>query len=295
MNLHNFSSLYEILAGLNLAYAGSEPFRYGLNESILKSDSLISKIDARIEETNSKIQLTSIDETSPKTLDEIRSISSAFHKYVEVMKQRKKDAQKFTDNFRAMFLLSGLYCLYVLLMEGYNQFYEEKDPCLIPICLFWTNFLLIINVYIFASSYFKNLNKEIHYAIILLSFTAVVVISIYFYKKNVYDLGNKDEFVKGRTIITWSVLMAISPYILHIIKSLLLEIIYRIRLSVLIRQTKTKLNEASENSAEWRSQEIHFFDDKQDLKKTIAQAWGKFWVRKYQQLDPFFKNMSSDS
>lgn len=292
MNLHNFSSFFEILAALNIGYAGSDIFREGISDYILKLKYHVEKIDTEIKKVNRDIRFASI-ERSQDAVKKINVISDLFHKYADTIVNKKKDFPKFTEAFKSMFLVSGLYCLFVLLMEGYNQYYELKDHCLIPICLFWTNWIILMNIFIFGRSMvWGKYEKPLHYGWVILSFIVIILTSVFFYKIDAANLSTHAEIVEGRNNITFSVMTGISPFILHLLRSFLHEKIYAFRFYILRRVTRIKIGEITENLDKWANPEKDLFEDKQNLKKVIWQVIVKFLIRIYKKIDPFFKDVS---
>lgn len=285
MDLSSFSSFYEMFAALNLAYAGSENFRFGLNDTILKSEERIKSVEKTINETKNKITVLSVEsEGHPITLEKISAISAHFYKYSDIIKAEKKINLLFVKSFHSMFIVSGLYCIYFLFMLGYAQFYKSSDPCLIPTCIFWANSFLALNAFIFLRSYHKKYNKEIHYRYIAASIFLIIFLSVQFYYINLFEITTSGDLIEGRLNMTLSVLIAMSSFIFHFYRSFSHEFLYRIRFHVLTLHTNKNLTKIMEYK-EWEKA----FDDNNFSSKIglIQQAYTYVWKK----IDPFYRRI----
>jgi hypothetical protein len=294
MNLHNFSSFFEMFCAFNLAFAWKETFGYGLQNSI-------SNFDKRMEEVKNKIQVTkdiivvtfSTLGNDPQMHKRATKISDDFNKYSDKLIERKNEYAKFVVGFQAMFLLSGLFCLYVLLMEGFHQFYESEDNHLIiPICLFLINGLLFVNLIIFFRSFWKSCSKKISHGKIISILLAGVALGIIGYRFNILNLKNRDELLLGRWNITLAVIMAISPFLLHIVRTLVYDGVYRFRLFLISTEADDELMDinkrVSDNYDEWlRSKDFFLLSIIRSLRKAGHEI-KKILIQLLMACDRFF-------
>jgi hypothetical protein len=136
--------------------------------------------------------------------------------------------RNFVFSFRAIFLVSGLFCLYVLLAEGYDQFCTSGCPkgemdISMPICLLFCSFgVFIISGLIFLNSFGHKKTSEQGYN----GFWIGVFFILFAYfsislEKHLRPIIIYSLQWNPRLIITFPVLAAVFPYILHIIRVIL--------------------------------------------------------------------------
>jgi hypothetical protein len=265
MNLHEFSSFFEMFSVLNLGFAGSQRFRVGVDNALSLNKSLIaenkvSKVLSNLEKHQKKLNVTLQSAGIPyqkmhKTLTKVSDRIVHTIVLIKDIPTREEARRGFTEGFKTMFLLSGLYSLFVLILEGYAQFYEYKPYHYVNTCFTLVSFLIIFNIVFFIRSFFKNFDKEwgLGYSvlIVLLFVIAGVLITALFPSVN-----NQIAKYEERTLITWAVAMAISPYIIHIFRAIAhhlryVSLFYIVELRMWICDTIRKISE--KKLTEWLS------------------------------------------
>jgi hypothetical protein len=246
LDLHEFSSFFEMFAVLNLAYAGSEHFRVGLNVIFslgnVITDNQKNKsltLQKKINDAEAKITVStseSYGETYGVHIQnqilEIKSLyyseNNAYYKFNRITKKKEKQRRNFYICFKSMFLFTGIFCLYVLIVEGYNQFYIN-DNSFVVAALFPLNIVFIFNIYVFLKSFGGRYMNETKLKRITLAFIFCLLVSFFITFNFRPWLDSTCERLTNRLIVTFTILISISPYILHFIRVWMHKWIFRIR------------------------------------------------------------------
>ncbi len=236
LNLHLFGSLFELSAALNFTYAGSEQFRHGLTEGVLWSSKTITpKIRENI---NKYIKLLKEDQQKLIVLASENYGTASFgdiQKRIDVMNNhlnndvanfeiedkliRKKEhySRQFYKGLQSSFLYAGLFCLFILLLEGFEQFYPDVLKKSFLICLSIFNFSSIVFLAFYVRSLFSNwLSKPVKSFYVLTIWLIFILVSI---KIALFFPGLRDStslLFNPRVIITWACLNAYMPFITHL-------------------------------------------------------------------------------
>lgn len=242
LELLSFAPFLEIIGGLNFAYAGSQSFRVGLNRDVLNIKSTLEEAYSKLEEYKKKINeiksflIVSIAEIYNndeyknrinKYGDDISDKLKELENRCENLKRKEEKERDFSDGFKSMFLISGIFCLILLLFLGYKQFYSKNIGYqnIMINCLMWMSSLLLINIWIFLRSFFKKYhNKEIKLIYIVLLFTLTIIFG---FKLSINFL-NFGYLNPDKVKISFSILLTISPYLLHLIRVFIHKIKYRL-------------------------------------------------------------------
>jgi hypothetical protein len=192
MKINQFSSYFEIFAGLNLAYAGFESFSVytlklprgritdlesinELNEVLLASkDSLSDGVRKAALEGN-------LNSIIPELQGKQEQISKQLTK-------SDKELEEVSRTFTSSFIICSLFCIAVLLLGGIEQNWEEKPENT-------SKFLLILNVvllYIIPNSFLPEkwtiqILKESNFMRITLIFAFVGVLFVSGYFNAVFE------------------------------------------------------------------------------------------------------------
>lgn len=235
--ISDFSSFFEIFAGLNLAYAGSEEFRHKIDTKFL---SLRFKFERIINDREQELELakSSIGVTENYVIEEhIKKIIRYDNIKLKKIDADLKDKIEFSNLFKSVFLLAGFYCLIFLISSASisNQIHEETHKTLILLISIFTWLYGTIVIGITFSRFNKiKIKAIIPILIILISLFISVFISIYNLEKileevtiNFFQYFNFDVSTINKTsFIYLALLTAISPYLFHVIRSLFLFRIY---------------------------------------------------------------------
>ncbi len=293
LNLHNFSSFFELFAALCLGYVVSkDEFRYGLNDSIFKFTKYKNKVNDKVNYIKAS-----------KTIMASGTFNPIFDNYSELFlfklnlieEKKEKDALKFIKDFQSMFLLSGLFCIYILLMEGFNQFYENKNLLVIPECLLFSNLLIIVNLFIFIRSFIKKYKKDISHKLIVLILFISIILSIVLFKKKIINELNYSAFINGYFNISTTIFIVISPFILHSIRAFFHEYLYEVRFFLFVKYSTNKLDETKNKIelSEFIKNNLLDFEN-EDKVWDINHSYRKFYkklINIYSKIDPYFKTL----
>jgi hypothetical protein len=158
MSLNSFSSLFEILAGLNLAFAGIDSFRRKVFDTLTD---ILTPLDvkAKLDELEPKIQALSpsikdkiVDEKIKKRIVDI----DTYYKD-ETRNTALEDSSFFNERaaFNPSYFIGFLFCLSNLLLIGYEQVFTEYSSTLVEQgLLIWLPYIFII--YISREGKFKS-------------------------------------------------------------------------------------------------------------------------------------------
>jgi hypothetical protein len=247
IDLLSFAPFFEIIGGLNFAYAGSESFRAGLNQDVLNIQSTLAaakkkldKYKVKFDEIGSFITVSAAEKYKDDTAHRITSSwNNILDKHLSLennctkLKDSEIEERDFSIGFKSMFLISGIFCLILLLLLGYAQFYNNNETNLLTFvnCIKWLSAMLIANLWIFGRSFIKKYNnKEIKTTYILLLFFAFILIG---FKTNI----NQFDFIlisSGRSKITLAVLLALSPYLFHLMRIFFHKLKYRFKMYLML-------------------------------------------------------------
>lgn len=244
--LNNFSSFFEIFAGLNLAYAGSEIFRNSIDESISKliKTAVLPNIEITISEAISTITVISQgDNISVKARDKLLSLQEQLELRCKQLQLEEKENNDFPNGFKSMFLITGFYCLTLLVLGGYEQIWlanSQEDKTAVIFLLLCLP-ILLFNIFIFIRSFtkvfFANIKPFITVGYLLFWIILCVLTLQYCPAKD--SILN---WIPENSCIGYCLIVAVSPYIIHFIKAFLHKTIFTIHLVVIRRKLKKEIN-----------------------------------------------------
>ncbi|MBB4807092.1 hypothetical protein HNP38_002396 [Chryseobacterium defluvii] len=217
MDLTNFNSYFQAFFALNIAYATSDKFRDIIDSKVLKLHS------------NKVTKLHQYIKSVGILYDSERNIEKFIFLFMnEKDLQRKEESKKngFGEYFKTSFLITGIYCLFVLIFSAFKQdniYTNTADNYLIisPFVVLTYNLAILL--------FKKKLNIQKISPIIPI-FILVVCIFLFGWK-NVFFANLMNETDTNKIKI-FSLFVAVSPYTLHVIKSLFDDIFLRIKLAV---------------------------------------------------------------
>lgn len=143
MNIGNFGSFFEIFAGLNLAYISIEViFNYAINKKILttRNENFFRNQFADI--VNSEIRMSQLSPT-PTTI----TIGDVQEDIENILNHVKKFGV-FPVGFQPAFLISALFCIFILVSYGFECTFLNIN--------FSAIFVILINSIIFIKSFSGN-------------------------------------------------------------------------------------------------------------------------------------------
>lgn len=247
--LNNFSSFFEIFAALNLAYAGSDNFRTSLDDTVTNfiDKGILPDIKSRIDEVNAKIIVTMSEPSNvaPKVIEKIANLERILNAKYAISLNEEKD--KFTNGFKSMFLITSFYCVALIVLGGYEASWNlngiDKTANLFLI-FSWPIF--VFNLFIFFKSFTKKHYKNIKPLISILFLATLFILAMWALKVCPYVVMIENYF-EEKTCITTALILAISPYILHVIRALSQNLFLRAQIlfiSIKLRRYLKKVTKA---------------------------------------------------
>lgn len=227
-SINDFSSIFEVMFGLNIAYAGSSRFKAGIDRKIISiSDKLVAlkaEVDKLRGVTTVTISSVNGEELSQKILHKIEILEEDVKRF-ELGQEAKERA--FVNGFRAMFLITALYCFILLILGGYEQFFEQKK--ITNSGLLFLHAAGLYNLYIFCRSFsVTDTSKDIHMAkpigLILLSLICAVSFCYLCDSGGAFGQplsleNNISNNIGERLNFTLALIIAFSSYGLHFIRA----------------------------------------------------------------------------
>lgn len=222
--LQDFTSFYELFAALNIAYAGSESFKVIIDNRILKIYKANPQFDKDLETLKEMANISTLivkedssNRTSPisKVFNKrIEIFTAAFNKGLLELEEKKCAAEEFIKGFNCMFLITSLYCIFMIAVAGYAQFIQ---PLTIFCLIVFLQFSLVFNAFVFGKSFSKYKSNDINPLITITCFIAFLLAGISFancpYTSSILKYTN----IKGVYIMGMA--LAVSPYLIHLIRA----------------------------------------------------------------------------
>jgi hypothetical protein len=212
MKINQFSSYFEIFAGLNLAYAGFESFSVYTLKLLRGRITDLESIN-ELKETLTASRNSLSDGENKTALDgNINAIIPELEKkQIEINKQlakSDKELEEVSRSFTSSFIICSLFCLAVLLVGGIEQIWDAK-----PESISTSKFLLILNVvliYIGLNSFLPEswsfpILKESNFIRVSLIFAFVGVLFTLGYFNAIWDTSFiilNESFIFSLTIFT---------------------------------------------------------------------------------------------
>lgn len=159
----------------------------------------------------------SYNEKIKNKIDEIITLNVSFETFESEEIKRK---ETIIEGFKSMFLITGVFCLLVLIFGGFEQI--RDDQCFKIRMILWVyifaTFILLFNLFIFIMSFIKKIIINIKYYHISLYFIIVLIICItycFFIKYHNYF----EKIIEYNTSFIVFLLIPITPYLFHFIKT----------------------------------------------------------------------------
>ncbi len=222
----NLTSFVEVFTVANLAYAGSETFRGFLKEDLLtlKSD---PKFDGRdIEEQDAKVELSQ-DFTTPG-YQRYQSDKEAVLKRISVLEQVcEYKSLYFPQVLQPVFLMSGLYCLTVLIVSGWAT---DQNIRQIYLCLSSSAVVAVFAMWWFVASFNRKRSPEWPRPVMTIIILVVAVVIVPLIVMNTAPLANFGLNWDSTKIFFWTTIIAIvAPYLMYFIRAFLFKYHQRLR------------------------------------------------------------------
>lgn len=261
MDIGNFGSYFEIFAGLNLAYISIEAvFDYAINKKILttRDENKFKKQFTKI--VNAEIDMTQLSNPTILTTKDLKDDVARILTYV-------KNFQVFPESFQPAFLISFLFCIFVLLSYGFNLRFIDLN--------FSAVFVILINLFFLLKSFSpkfcdKFKNKLIWIPLIFIGF--FINVALIYFKFSICDYYPRICFLDDSLLAVTACLAGASSFIFYFVR----VIFYN---STLIRLTKFLIEKINSHT------EFKLFDI--NSRKKFLESGNK---RRIYNAKQFFRN-----
>lgn len=232
MNLNDFSSFFEIFAGLCFLYAGSESFRFAINDTLLELNKSMGAIKGNLEIRQAELLVAKSEENPIITKEKATALATDLVN-VEKVTLDEVTLREFPEGFKSMFLITAMFCVAVLLVGGFAQFFFCSE------ITHWTllclDLVFLYNLFVFIKSFFKNrcsTNLKLRYPLAFIStliFISVALVNFLPYvAEHCKTHGNQDQatrfsphshiFINEKISIIIALFIAVSPFLLHFVR-----------------------------------------------------------------------------
>lgn len=231
MDLNSFSSFFEIFTGLCFLYAGSVAFRYAINDTLLSLSDTMQQIKENFKLRHAELFVTQSEENLALTQEKATKLASDMIEFDKVSTSEQK-FREFPNGFKSMFLITGLFCLSVLVLSGFEQFFECSE--IAHLTLLSLDLVIFYNIFVFIKSFFqKSCSKNIRARwTLLFFFVAILSSSLYVNLSEsvaqhcqAHALQPTDAKFKPHSLlmnekfsIIVALVIAVSPFLLHFLR-----------------------------------------------------------------------------
>ncbi|OFX38379.1 MAG: hypothetical protein A2X08_16360 [Bacteroidetes bacterium GWA2_32_17] len=245
MCISNLNSYFEIFAALNLAYAGSSLFRGALDNDILKINNIIISVTKKVKELKSLFTIISLESYKDPIKQKVNDIHNKFKDNIHKITVKERFLRKFTEGFKSMFLITSLYCMFMIILGGFEQFYLNKYPWITNFCITILQIVFVFNLFVFIRSFtpffLKKIPPFISVLFILIPFLVVTVLN-YYRPLCAY----KFHLIQEQYNYLFTLIVAISPYLFHFLRVMIHRYYYKNRVSILKKKCNKELNKITE-------------------------------------------------
>jgi hypothetical protein len=124
--INSFSSYLELFAGLNLGYATIKGFREAANSELFGLKKKYENLEQEIQLIEDKITLTA--DISPDLVDNFEQYRSEFETEINKHESAIENIIGLGLGFQVLFLLTCLYCFFVILLGGFEDYLTNPPP-----------------------------------------------------------------------------------------------------------------------------------------------------------------------
>lgn len=240
--ISELSSVFEILTGLNLAYAGSETFRNVVDNSVLRiKDTVSRRQKEQIEIIRSEIFVSNSDISTQNHLLNRTSVQERyFDKNIKLVLENEKMNSEFPKGIKSIFLIDCLFCFFLLILGGYENISENLKIEIFQLVSFLILFLSFINICLFIRNlYPEKISSNIN------PLTAIIFFLIPIFLFYVINYFKPSTFFSLQPEILGiiSIFLGLSAFILHIFRALIHKTYFRFHLIRIRHRTENELRE----------------------------------------------------
>jgi hypothetical protein len=221
MQLSNFNDYLGLFAALNLGYAGFKRFRSAIDKDILK----IANESPKIQKLPEGVQAIDRFEPLNQNIQIVKTEVLKRHQEVaEKIKERSKTALKIAGGFKSMFLFTFMYCLIIMVVGGYQEYFTDKA---INGFLFLLNFSALYNILMLIRSFVNKFKSKKISPLIPISLLILYIVAIILLTHNSgYEFYQILPLEKN---IALTLIIAASPFIFHFLRLYIHRIIFKMK------------------------------------------------------------------
>ena len=219
--LSHFDGYLHFIAAANFVYAEHKPFRTAFDAQIEKIPTFNStSVTEKLNELTLKVLVFKAEPKSDRTTfnEKIERITTKFTDRHAKLTTGLKESNALAEELsRSMFLFTALYCVALLLVSGFQQFFIS--PTTINCTFFILNIAAIYNVVLFVWSCGISSKANVISFFIPISIVAAALLFSYFHSF-VHEVDDTDlhDIVSNKQNSIIILMISLSPYLFHILK-----------------------------------------------------------------------------
>jgi hypothetical protein len=240
--INQFSSIFEIFTGLNLAYAGSKVFRDALDNTILQIGNTIStNHKEKFSKIQSEINVTIAEEHEKGVQEKCKKTDRYFTISIEKIKKSEEWNKNFPIGIKSIFLICSLYSFTLLMLGGYEQFYDNTKTNEF-LCFINLTFVCVFLIFI-RNLLPEKFDKNIKPLTSVFLFSIPIILYILYlkfcqdtFKLNVY-------FPDFRISVLISIFISLSAFLFHFLRVYIHRTYFRFQILNVYDKTEQELRE----------------------------------------------------
>jgi hypothetical protein len=240
--VNQFSSIFEIFTGLNLAYAGSKVFRDALDNTILQIGNTIStNHKEKYEKIKSEINVTVAEEYNQGVQEKFNLTNRYFFINVERIKKSESINSNFPIGIKSIFLICSLYSFTLLMLGGYEQFYKSTQ---VNQFLCFINLTSVILLIIFIRNLLpKKFDKNVKPLFSFFLFLIPIALYILFLTQISEVNKQKIYLPESKVNLLISILISLSAFLFHFLRVYIHRSYFRFQILNIYDKTEQELRE----------------------------------------------------
>jgi len=237
--ISEFASYFEIFSLLNLGYAGSKEIRLFVNDDVLRIKEEYRRIENDFDLLTSEFYVVAGIESVnyEEEQEHIKREKRLFERKRTIINNHySKLSESLPKSLRAIYFFATIYCFSIILVSGYEQFYE---PVSINEFICFLNLTGLYMVFLFARSFTKKGKRRNFNSILVVLLFALLILFFF-----VSLTPNFPTFIKSQLIcspkmcLLFSILVAITPFLLNALRIYIHRFMNRYCLYLLVDQTR---------------------------------------------------------
>lgn len=154
----NLSNFFAVFVALNISYTGFKWFRIIINNDLLKLESELSALEAKLDQF---IILFSLPESKTKELKQEKDrILFSLNTRYETTKTKRESNSNFEHDYHKIFLSSALFCIVMVLLIGLGSKNNGERNDFLLTLISYSFSIVFLQFYIFLTGWFNNSASE---------------------------------------------------------------------------------------------------------------------------------------